>query len=671
MTSSTQKQQGPHPTDPVELAGRSAPSRVMFGPHETNLGSGRALSDRHVAYYARRAAGGAGIVVTETASVHGSDWPYERAPMAADSGPGWAAVARACRPHGSLVVAALGHSGSQGSSAYSQQPLWAPSRVADVASREMPMEMEQPEIDQVVRGFGVAAALAVECGTDGVEINAGQHSLLRQFLSGLTNLREDAYGTDRTALLREVLTSVRRQIGADRVLGLRLSCDELAPWAGIRPEEAALIARGVASDVDYLVVVRGSAMGTSATRPDAHADPGFNSELCRAVRSAVDGGCAVVLQGSVVDTGQAEWALADGVADLVEMTRAQIADPELVRKLSEGRADRIRPCVLANQRCQVRDSRNPVVSCTGEPRSGHEREDPPVEGTTRASREVLVVGGGPAGLETARVLALRGTRVRLVERADRLGGMLTTAARVPGHERLGRLADWLGSEVRRLGVDITLGTEVSAAELERAAAEGGLVLATGSVPGPRDYTVHGGAVVVDAVDVLRSAGRGAADDTLPVGPVAVYDTVGDAVGTGVAELLAAAGRTTTIITRDQVVGTQLAITGDLAPANTRLRQAGVIQARRSVLREAGPGHLVISDAITGVRGRVECAALVHCGHRLPDPVPAPRGAVVAGDRVAPRTVYEALLEGRRAALTLCDAPVHELDAPVHELQEAR
>ncbi|MFF3216079.1 mycofactocin system FadH/OYE family oxidoreductase 1 [Streptomyces sp. NPDC002886] len=644
-------------TGAVVLAGRSAQSRVVFGPHETNLGAGRSLSDRHVAYYERRAAGGAGMVVTETASVLASDWPYERAPLAAACGPGWAATAAACRPYGALVLAGLGHSGSQGSSAYSQEPLWAPSRVPDVVSREMPMEMEQGEIDSVVGAFAASAELAVASGLDGVEVNAGQHALLRQFLSGLTNQREDAYGTDRAALLLEVLAAVRERIGDERILSLRLSCDELAPWAGITPEAGVELARRIAPEVDLLVVVRGSAMGTAATRPDAHTDPGFNTELCRSVRGAVDGRCAVVLQGSVVDAEQAVRALSDGVADLVEMTRAQIADPELVRKLAAGHADRIRPCTLGNQRCQVRDNRNPVVSCIAEPRSGYETQDRPVEGAdggaSRGGRPVLVAGGGPAGLEAARVLALRGHPVRLVEAADRLGGSLHLAARIPGRERLARLAHWLTAEVERLGVTVETGTRPSAAELEAAAATGGLILATGSVPGPHDYAVHDGAAVLDVAEVL-----GAPDpaSTLPEGPVAVYDTVGDAVAVGVTELLAAAGRSVTVITRDQVVGTQLAITGDLAPANSRLQQAGVVQARRSVLREVHPGHVVVTDALTGVRTEIPCAALVHCGHRLPDPgTAAPAGAVPAGDRVAPRTVYEAVLEGRRAALAVSGA----------------
>src|SRR5439155_23004074 len=115
-------------TEPVTLAGRAASSRVMFGPHETNLGHGRALSPRHVAYYQRRAAGGAGVIVTEVASVHACDWPYERAPLAADCQDGWHRIAAACQPAGSLVLAGLGHTGLQGSSAYSQAALWAPSR---------------------------------------------------------------------------------------------------------------------------------------------------------------------------------------------------------------------------------------------------------------------------------------------------------------------------------------------------------------------------------------------------------------------------------------------------------------------------------------------------------------------------------------------------------------
>src|SRR5450755_1182202 len=178
--------------DPVTLAGRRAPSRVVFGPLETNLGEGRSLSAAHVAYYARRAAGGGGV--TEVASVHDGDWPYERAPLAADCRDGWRQTARACHRSGALLLAGLGHAGLQGSSAYSQREMWGPSGFTDVVSRETPMIMEQPQIDAVISGFADAAVAAVESGADGVEIDAGAGALLRQFHSGLTNQRTDAYG---------------------------------------------------------------------------------------------------------------------------------------------------------------------------------------------------------------------------------------------------------------------------------------------------------------------------------------------------------------------------------------------------------------------------------------------------------------------------------------------
>jgi mycofactocin system FadH/OYE family oxidoreductase 1 len=641
-------------TGHVELAGRRAGSRVLFGPHETNLARGRAISDRHVAYYRRRAAGGAGLIVTETASVHESDWPYERVPLATDCGAGWADVVAACRPLGALVLAGLGHTGSQGSSAYSQSALWAPSRVPDVASRELPMAMETADVDALVAGFATAAGLAVDSDLDGVEIDAGASSLVRQFASGLTNARSDDYGTDRSTLLRRVLDAVRAVLGADRVLGLRLSCDELAPWAGITPDQAVELASAVADRLDYLVVVRGSAMNGSAYRPDLHTDPGFNTELCRTMRASLHGRVPVVLQGSVVDPGQAQRALREGVADLVEMTRAQIADPDLVAKVRSG--GRVRPCVLCNQRCRVRDNRNPIVSCIGEPDSGHETEVSPV--AVSGPADVLVVGGGPAGLEAARVLASHGHRVELVDSGTTLGGMLRIAAVVAGRARLAELADWLTAEVHRLGVVVTTGVQVGATDVEAAVASGRRVLlATGSVTGPRPYAVDAG-TVVDVVDLLGGGGR--VDALLPPGPVAVFDPVGDAVGVGVAELLAGAGRQTSIITQDQVVGTQLSLTGDLAEANYRLMRAGVRIIKRGLLRRVSRDRLFLEDGWTAHEFELTATSVVHCGHRLPEESLYRRGLARAGDCVAPRTVHEAVLEGRRAALALVHTGVGTL-----------
>jgi mycofactocin system FadH/OYE family oxidoreductase 1 len=646
--------------DPVTLGGRSVRNRLVFGPHETNLGRGRAISERHVAYYSRRAAGGCGTIVTEIASVHPLDWPYERAPLASECTPGWAAVVTAGSEHGATVLAGLGHAGLQGSSAYSQRELWGPSPVPEVAGREVPKEMEPEDIAEAVAGFAAAARLAIDAGCAGVEINAGQHSLIRQFLSGLTNLRGDKYGSDKLRFAREVLTAVRAEAreSSDFIVGLRLSCDELAPWAGLTPESATAVAAqlSAAGLVDYVAVVRGSIFSVAATRPDGHTAPAFNTGLARTVRAGIS--VPVVLQGSVVDLADAEAALASGAADLVEMTRAQLADPDLARKAASGTSPR--PCILCNQTCLVRDPRNMLVSCVAEPSAGYETGEPDAIVPARRSQHVLVVGAGPAGLETARAAAIAGHRVRLIDRAADTGGAVRLAAVGAGRERLAALVDWLDAECRRLGVTVETGVAADTAMLDAAHAEGtSVVLCTGGRAGARAYTLESENVAGKDGGAVRGADEvlaGALAGELPDGPVAVWDPIGGPIGISVAETLAAAGGVVTLITPDLLVGNELARSGDLAPASGRLQAAGVTLIKRSVLRGVRNGVLDVTDRFTGEPRELKAALLVDAGHRLPADAlwRARPGLPRAGDAVAPRTIYEAVLEGRRAAAALSE-----------------
>jgi 2,4-dienoyl-CoA reductase (NADPH2) len=638
--------------EPVTLGSSVAPNRVLFGPHVTNLCDGRALSERHVAYYRRRAEGGAGVVVVEESAVHPSDWPYERSPLASSSRTGWAAIADACHPVGTVVLAALGHSGGQGSSAYSQRELWAPSGVPEVNTREVPKVMEADDIDAVVAGFAAAARVAVTAGCDGVEVNAGQYSLLRQFLSGLTNQRTDEWGSDRPKLLRDVLGVVRDAIG-DAVLALRLSCDELAPWAGLVPEAAAELAADLVGPVDLLTVVRGSIFSTAATTPDGHVPPGFNLDLAALVRARVrevhGDRVPVFVQGSMVDVGQAEWAVGEGDrCDGVEMTRALLADAALVSKLAAGEPERVRPCILCNQTCQVRDARNPIVTCVVDPRTGHELTEPAETAAPSSTRRsVTVVGAGPAGLEAARVAATRGHMVRVVERDGRTGGATRVASAGAGRERLALIVDWLEAECRREGVDLELGREIGPAD----AGDDAVVVATGGARGEPGYRMSSTALVRTAAEVL-------AGEPLPDGPVLVWDPIGGPIGVSVAERLAAEGRAVIIATPDNIVGNELSRSGDLAPANSRLAQAEVVMARRTLLRSVERGSVEVEDRFSGAIRTIEAASVVDAGHRRPDEAmfgalqSMGREAIRAGDCVAPRTIAEAILEGRRAALAL-------------------
>ena len=501
-------------------------------------------------------------------------------------------MAEACHPHGTVVLAGLGHCGGQGSSAYSQSVMWAPSRVADVISREMPVAMEEADIDGLVAGFAAAARRAVASGLDGVEVDAGYCSLLRQFHSGLTNQRADRYGDDRLLLTTRGADSGSGGPGpgSGALAPLVLRRTGAVGRSDPRAAAAAMIVE-LAAPVDLVVVVRGGPFSASAYRPDDHTPAGFNLELCRQMRQAVEGRAAVVLQGSVVDPARPKRRWTTGVADLVEMTRAQIAEPRLVGLVRGGQARRARPCILCNQACHVRDARNPLVSCVGEPRSGHETVEPPVEGRDPVPLRALVVGAGVAGLECARVLSARGHQVRVVERSDRTGGTSQAAAMGPGRGRLALLAQWLADECRAQGVTVETGVEVWPDDLDAARADGTeVVLATGSRPAPWSVPGDDGCPVLDPL-VLLSGGTELLG-RLPEGPVVVHDPVGGPIGVGVAEWLAGDGRPVALVTPDQIAGTLLSLTGDLADSNTRLQQAGVRRELRALLRRvegrAGP-----------------------------------------------------------------------------------
>jgi len=639
---------------PLALGSRKAASRFVFAAHQTNFATRHRFEKRHAAYYGARAAGGAGLIVLEGSVVHPSDWPYEYAIFGYEPAveAGYRLVADAIHRHGALALAHLTHSGMQGSSHYSQLPLWAPSPVPEVNSREMPKEMEEEDIAAVIDGFVAAAGYAMVAGLDGVEINAGQDSLIRQFLSPLTNQRSDGWGGDlenRLRLLRAVLQKVRGVVG-DGILGLRLVGDEYAPWAGIKPEDAAEIARLLAADggLDFISVTSGSIYSGHLTRPGLYAPPGFAAHLAAGIKAAVS--VPVFAQGSIVDPGMAAGLVARGEADAVEMTRALIADPELPAKVRAGNAAAVRPCILSNQDNVVGLVQNPRLSCVNNPAAGYEGT-PEFAPLNRAPvrYRVLVVGGGPAGLEAARVAALRGHSVTLCEQGDRLGGSLRLAAMAPGRERLALAVDWLEAEVRRLHVTIRTGAAITLGDVQ-AEEPDAVIVAVGGKPGvlPR-------IAFTDGMPVLNPRQIMAGELTASRGRVVVLDGIGDQKGMGVAEWLCDRGWRVEVVTRDMFVGQRLTASQELTPWNQRAA-AKAIAFRPQVAVQTVDGRSVSGiDAFDRAPVVIDDVDLVvPVAHEVPDEdlYFALKGTGVrvfrAGDCVAPRSMASAILEGYRA-----------------------
>lgn len=640
---------------PLRLGQRQAPSRFVFAAHQTNYATHNRFEKRHANYYAARASGGAGVIVLEGSVVHPSDWPYEYAIFGwrGEVVEGYRMMAGAIHKYGALVLAQLTHSGMQGTSHYSQRPLWAPSPVPEVNSREMPKEMEDEDIAAVIAGFATSARHALDGGLDGVEINAGQDSLIRQFLSPLTNQRGDHWGgslENRLRFASAVIAAVRQEIGPEPVVGLRLCGDEYAPWVGIKPEDAAEIAAILTEGglIDFVSVTSGSIYTGHMTRPGLYAAPGFAAPLAAIIKEAVR--VPVFAQGSIVDAEMAADLLQQRQADAVEMTRALIADPELPAKVRAGELAGIRPCLLSNMDSVQNQVQNPRLSCVNNPAAGYEGTAE-FAALTRAPvhYRVMVVGGGPAGLEAARVAALRGHSVSIYERADRLGGALRLAARAPGRERLALAVDWLEAQVRKLNVDIRLGCTVTPEQV-RDEDPDAVIVATGGRPAayPR---------VIFETDVPVLGPREVLNGALAAGPgkAVVLDAIGDPVGMGVAERLAECGWQVEVLTRDMFVGQRLTASNDLTAWNQRAAAKGIafhpqVQVRRVIghavegvdVFDSNPVVVDGIDLVVPVTPEVPDEdlyfALKQADHRV----------FRAGDCVAPRYLAQAILEGYRA-----------------------
>jgi 2,4-dienoyl-CoA reductase-like NADH-dependent reductase (Old Yellow Enzyme family) len=638
--------------EPITLGNVEIRNRVVMTGHGTGMAKDYLPTDQHVAYYRERAMGGVGLIGMAFPQIHptSQDVPGEPRAWLPEIVPGLRKITDAVHKYGARIVMQLGHGGRQGHSTFTERALWGPSNTPCPFNLEMPKEMELEDIDEIVEAHAIGARHAKQGGMDGVEIHSGYGGyLLASFLSPFSNHRTDEYGgsiENRMRIVSRVIDAVRHEVGPDFLVGMNLQGHDFSP-GGLQVSDAQQIAQALTASgkIDYLCVKAATYNEAHQNVPDMQHPKRLWEDLAAAVKSVVD--VPVIAVGRINEPLDAAEVLALGHADMVAMTRQQIADPETVNKMKEGRLDEIRRCIGCNQGCIDRLFAVTHSSCVHNPAAGYERElgiGTLMQATFR--RRVVVIGAGPAGMKAAETAARQGHEVILIERRSRTGGQLRIAAKIKGRGEIGGVIDHLDVMIGKHGVDLRLGWSPTAAEVLALDPPGADIvgnLAKGIRFTPGLDQEH----VLSVWDVL--------EDARPVGKRAVIvdDGEGGWKGIGLALQLQADGHDVEFVTPLPYVGAKLGpFSANLAVP--RVHQSGmrthpfttvtaVDGATVHTTEQGRPG------AVTGVD-----TVILAGWHRpvnelyfaLKD-----QGVTVerVGDAIASRTMMEAVHEGERAA----------------------
>lgn len=636
---------------PLQLGPVETRNRIVFSAHLTNYARGGLPTAQHAAYYAARAAGGTGLIITEEHSTHPTDWPYEKLihGFHRDVIPGYRAMTEAVHRHRTPIFAQINHNGGQASSMYSRLPVWAPSAVADPLFREVPKAVTAAEIDEIVAGYALVAEHCAEGGFDGIELQCSHSSIVRGFLSPATNKRTDGYGgtlENRSRLLVEIVAAVRKVIGNRLALGVRICGDELID-GGTTIDDAVGIAQIVeqTGHVDYINTSIGVATASLfMIEASMHVPPGYAMFIPSAIRKAVD--LPVVGVGRFKDPLQAERALAEGQCDLVGIVRGQIADADFAAKARAGATDETRLCLSCNQECVGRMGLNRWLGCIENPRTGREAEGVGAIRITPKPRSVMVVGAGPAGLQAAIAARRNGHDVTVFEKESEPGGQVRVAASVPNRAEFGDMVRNQVAECRRLGVEFEFDTGVWPGLVEERRPDH-VIVAMGAEPARPYWVPEGASNVADVRDVLEGTAE-------PFGDVVLIDEIGFHHATSTAEVLADRGCNVEIITPGMVVGQDLGVTLDMENWWIRAGEKGIAQTTDLVPMGLDGNTLTLLHHPTGQNVERTPDWIVLAVHANPvewlyhDLRAAGVSVERAGDCVAPRRAHSAVIEGERA-----------------------
>ncbi len=478
-----------HLLEPIQIGPKTIRNRALVTAHVPGLEKDGLVSEAFIAYQQARARGGAGLQISGSSSVHATG-SVGAGRSLNNTKPeiveGYKRLAEAIHGEGGRFLVQLGHAAASVNDQDAGRPLWAPSAVSSQLVREMPEVMTRAMIEEIIEAYAVAAGRVKAGGLDGVEILGAFGQLPAAFLSPLTNKREDEYGgtpEKRMRFLSELIDAVRAEVGRGLIVGLRMPGDERTEGGLTQADMEAFAPKLTASGkLDYLNVVAGTNYDRIMRMehwPPTPAPHGLYVPLAAAIKAKVK--IPVFTSGRVTDPALAEEILANGHADMVGMTRAHIADPDLVRKVAEGRPGDVRPCVGANL-CISNATEGKTIRCLHNPEAAREYEWGPQKRVETAKR-VAVIGGGPAGLEAARVAAERGHQVVLYEAGEELGGQFSLWARAPQTREFSRSVQWFERQLTQLQVQVRRNAAVTPDMIGELDVDC-IVLATGSQPAP-------------------------------------------------------------------------------------------------------------------------------------------------------------------------------------------
>jgi 2,4-dienoyl-CoA reductase-like NADH-dependent reductase (Old Yellow Enzyme family) len=645
--------------EPLRVGEVTLANRIMQTAHSKGFADYGVESPRDLAYYLERAQGGVGLLI---AGGRGID-PSTLAPPAFASG--YVAgiteadrkITAAVHRFDTKIFAQTNHFGvnSPTDGIDELHELVSACDVPAPTHGKVPRPMEERDMVVLEEHWARAAELIREGGYDGVEILAAHGYLLHQFFSPLYNHRTDEYGgsiANRARLATRVLRAVRERVGDDFTVGVRMSLGDFYP-GGMTIDEVIGIGKelAAAARVDFFNLSGPGYHTFALSVPPVGGPPdGWLARESGAFKAAL-GETPVFLVGGIRRPEQVEEILANGQADVVALTREQLAEPEWVAKVRDGREDEIRHCIRANQGCFTNLTKASPISCTVNPEAGRESVFRPYRGPARERRSWLVVGGGPAGMKAAATLARRGHTVTLAERDTRLGGQVNLLLKAPHRQDIGLLVSDLERELERRGVDVRLGTEMDAAAV-RAFGADRVLLATGARPDRRGFSTFNPSVpvlpgvdephVLTGWDVLAGA-------QVPPGRVAVLDDDGGRYAASVTELLLSAGHEVEHITTRPMLFPDTVPTLEHPVIYARVLDKPITVHLNTWVRSVGGGRIAAYNLYTGadhpvgdvttvvlVTQRRAEDALYHALDREPQRI---------GDCLAPRALDHAIFDG--------------------------